>query len=1462
MEELTGLEVAIIGMSGRFPQADDVETFWQNLRDGVPGITFFSEETLRQAGLDDEVLRTPNFVPAKGALADETIQYFDASFFGFTPREAEILDPQHRLFLECAWEALESAGYNPDTYPGQIGVYGGTGLSTYLLSNLSSNPEVVYRFGVFPTRIANDKDYVTTRVSYKLNLRGPSMTVQSACSTSLVAVHLACQSLLAGESDMVLAGGVSIQLPNKIGYVYQEGGIQSPDGYCRAFDAQAQGTVVGDGVGVVLLKRLDDALQEGDSILAVVKGSAVNNDGAVKVGYTAPRMEGQVQVIEAAQFMAEVSPETIGYVEAHGTGTPLGDPIEIAALTRAFRRESDKKGFCAIGSVKTSIGHLDPAAGIAGLIKTVLTLQHGMIPPSLNFREPNPKIDFAGSPFYVNNRLTAWEPGDGPRRAAVSSFGIGGTNAHAILEEAPPRSASSPSRPWQLLLWSARTETAVAAMTNNLTTYLQNSEIPSLADVAYTLQVGRKRFRQRRMLVCHSQEDALAALTEAAQTRIGRAADETQIRPVMFLFPGQGAQYAQMGWGLYAQEAVFKAAVDRCCESLRPHLAVDLRQVLFPETMGTTETRTQYDLGQTWLTQPAVFTISYALAQLWQSWGIVPQGMIGHSIGEYVAACLAGVFSLEDALALLALRGRLMQSVAPGRMLAVAWPEMVLQQALAAGNWIDLVSIAAINGPNSCVVAGPPDVMMACQDFLEEQGAVCRPLHTSHAFHSQMMADIVPEFVAAVSKLNLQQPQQLYVSNLTGTWIKAEEATDPAYWGQHLRQAVRFAAGVQTLMDGNEAILLEVGPGRTLGTLARQQARHRVILTSLRHPKEETDDVAHLLHTLGQLWLAGGVIEWQGFYGAEQRQRVKLPTYPFERQRYWIEPRQQATVTAGYGGDNGANGHHETSELVMTTERPVENQYARPELSTAYVAPTNEMETDMVAVWQAYLGITPVGIHDSFFDLGGDSLLAIQVLAQLRQMFEVDIPMAILFETATVAALSKKIILLKTTEQDEASSLVVQPVSRQGILPLTVMQERLWWLIESGYSQPTIHVFTTGWYLTGSVDVSALEQSMNVLLERHEMLRTTFVVQDGVPGQRVHAPVTMPVRVVDLRGVVAEQREQARKTAATETAETLFDLSQVPLMRVTLIRLEDAYSLLLMAVHRLAIDGWSMGLLLTEFMTLYKAFYAHETIDLPALPLQYGDFSSWQRNWLTSEAAAKAANYWRPRFEALPSLPLPSDRPDFEGPITGAMLPFTLSVEMTEMLREFSRQQGGTLYMTLLTAYISFLHEYTGWTEMTIGSYAANRPTGMEGVIGRFANTLPLQADLREAPTFLQLWQQVKQTTVEAFAYQQLPFEHLLQEVKPDLYYSRQPPFATLFVYQVAAEEALNLPGLSLVPVVVGKGKLEVDLMLVLGDDANGAIGYWEYNASIFEETTIMAMTERYQKILAQVGQFLPATSS
>lgn len=1001
--------VAIVGMAGRFPKSADIDEYWENLVAGRELLTEFSEDEIVASGVPRESLLDSRR-RTRGVL-DGAFD-FDARFFGFSPREAEIMDPQQRVFLEIAWEALEDAGYDSERPPGPIGVWAGSGINTYFAANVATRPDVLRPFGTFGAVVLNEKDFISTRVSYAMDLRGPALTVQTACSTSLVAVCYAAQSLLNYDCDVAIAGGSAAVVPQTHSSIHEEGGMISKDGHCRPFDAGATGTLFSDGAGAVVLRRLSDALEDGDQIRAVIRGFAVNNDGAAKAGYTAPSVGGQAEVIQLAQEIAGVSPETISYIEAHGTATPLGDPIEIAALTQAFRQGTDQNGFCGIGSVKSNVGHLDVAAGIAGLIKTTMALEHRQIPPTINFETPNPHVDWQSTPFHVVDQLTEWPEGPTPRRAGLSSFGIGGTNAHVVLEEAPaPKPAENDPRESQVLVLSAKSPSALDTATANLAAHLRETN-DDLADVASTLQLGRRQFQHRRALVAATRGEAATLLESSGDRRVVSGSTPHRQRPVVFMFSGQGAQYVDMARGLYESEPVFRSTVDRCAEILEPILSLDLRTLIYPDASGRDEATES--LRQTEYTQPALFVIEYSLATLWQSWGVQPAALVGHSIGEYVAACLSGVFTLEDALSLVAARGRLMQRLPTGSMLAVPLTEAELEPYLD-----DRTCVGVINSDSMCVVSGDSDAVAKLARTLEDNDVQGRPVQTSHAFHSPMMEPILEAFRAEVTKAQPQEPQVPLVSNLTGTWMTAEQAVDPDYWARHLRHTVRFHDCLTTLLADTDRVFLEVGPGRTLSSLTRMhpgKAADTVVVSSTRHPEEDRADSELILEGLAQMWVSGVSLDWSALH-AGTRRRVSLPTYPFERQRYYLEPGRPA----GFHAPDATPAPELTAaDGSMTTTATI----AATEVSENKAGPDN-VEQTLAKIWEELLGVYDAGPDESFFELGGTSLAAARMFALITERLGRRLPLSTLVSAPTIATLAA---IIRDGARTETPSIVeIQP---------------------------------------------------------------------------------------------------------------------------------------------------------------------------------------------------------------------------------------------------------------------------------------------------------------------------------------------------------------------------------------------------------------------------------------------------
>jgi phthiocerol/phenolphthiocerol synthesis type-I polyketide synthase E len=956
--------IAIIGMSGSFPGADNVTQFWDLLSNGKEGIRFLDHNSRYGYGSVEE---DRNFVRAIAAM--DSSDLFDNNFFGLSAREAELTDPQHRILLEHAWLALEDAGYDAKRYPKQIGVFAGATLNTYLLNNLISRSDIMG--GLSPTQIniANGHDFLTTRISYKLNLRGPSHSVQSACSTSLVSIHCGCRSLLAFESDIVLAGGVSVNVTLQEGYKYEEGGINSPDGRCRTFDAEAKGTVFGSGVGVVALKRLEDALADGDFIHAVIRGTAVNNDGCDKGAFTAPSENGQADVIAEALGCAGLNPDAISYVECHGTATPLGDPIEVRALSKVFT--GLPVGSCGLGSVKTNIGHLDAAAGVAGLIKVVLSMKHRMLPPSLHFKVPNPQIRFEDTPFYVNTELRPWVDNRGPLRAGVSAFGVGGTNAHIILEEAPSlKSVPVASDTYQVLPLSAKTSTALARSMDRLVAFLKKQGQENLGDIAYTLQVGRQRFPYRFALTCSNREQAIEVLEQERET-IERECRPQEDGPpsIVFMFPGQGAQHSNMGRDLYKEEPVFRKFMDQCSEILQPHLGLDLARFLYE--IGGPQSYVEERLTETWLAQPSIFAVEYSLSQLWISWGITPTAILGHSLGEYVAACVSGVMSLEDALRIVAVRGKLMQQTPKGAMLSIA---------------------------------------LSLEDFEKVRGYHGSEYHTQDKNQQFYPDTVVASLLPQTKPLALSKGRIPFLSNVTGTWINDDQTLDLRYWllqgtpiGPSFNQPLKLE-GVHKVMlltlsvDSEKISLSE--------NTFTEELRANFTMPDFRTDgnNDESPD-SQIKGIISRLWEAGVELNWLSINHLGRR-RVPLPTYPFERERFWIDPAiTPARVSEDRRGSN--------PESTRAPSNGPLSKKPRPDLRNAFVPARTQIERGIAEIIELALGIHPIGVTDSFGDLGGDSLVAINVIASINSRFGCQLQVVDIFEAPTVKSLNLRILSME-----------------------------------------------------------------------------------------------------------------------------------------------------------------------------------------------------------------------------------------------------------------------------------------------------------------------------------------------------------------------------------------------------------------------------------------------------------------
>ena len=1196
-EGLGANAIAVIGMAGRFPGADSVTKFWENLVAGKESIETLSEEALTAAGVSAATLADPTYVRRAPLL--DGIDEFDAEYFGMNPYTARMMDPQQRLFLQTAWHALEDSGYDPDSYDGSIGAFASSTASGYLMDNLMSHRDTKTLVGegitveMFNLVLLNDKDHLASRVSHELNLRGPSMSVQTACSSSLVAVHLACQSLLSGECDLALAGASAIRIPHHVGYTYEPGAMVSQSGHCRPFDAKADGTIFGSGVAAVILKPLQAALDDGDRIHAVIRGSAVNNDGALKMTYAAPTVSGQAEVITEAQAVAEVDSSTIGFVETHGTGTPLGDPIEIEALRQAFgASETDRSGPCVLGSVKSNIGHLDAASGVAGLIKTIMCLKNKAIPPTVHYSAPNPELHLENTGFVIANTLTPWES-DTPRRAGVSSFGVGGTNAHVVVEEAPAttNAASIPAGP-QVLLLSARTRESLQDARAALAAELARDENLPLHDVAFTLAHRRTHdVRMAALVADHTDAVTVLGASENDNVWVGEA--PAGVTPgeahTAFVFPGQGSQHVGMAQGLYDTEPEFRDVFDRCAAGFDAELGIELGAEVFNGT----------SLESTDLAQPALFSVEYALARLAMSYGVKPAALVGHSIGELVAATVAGVFDLDTAIKIVAMRARLMHAAPPGAMVAVAagYDDITVHMT-------DGVDLAAINEFGSCVLAGPEQAIRDVTDRLAAAGIVARRVRTSHGFHSQAMDSVLAPFTEFLSALTLHAPQIPMLSNLTGTWMTDEEATDPGRWARHIRSSVRFADELQTLLEDPRRVLVEVGPGGSLtGSAVRMPGwsqTHRAVRL-MRHPVQTRDDRDTFLLALGQLWAAGVDVDWTRLYG-EHPQRVTLPGYAFARQRYWIDP--------AAGGVRKPAG---TAPAAAEATGPATGQ------SGGSVDARAQMHATLHRIWSQCLGVESVAAGDNFFDIGGDSLVAIGV-AMTASHEGVELTPQDLYDNPTLAALTDAIVT-----RHAAGGLASQDTGDlDPAVPPNILR-----FLDGGLAEPGRWRAPLVLRIDSRVTNEVAETVLTAVTNHHDALRMRIVHRGGIWEQHIGEPVDhtdLARRTITADADTPEENEALGAVVAEALA--AHDVTGPPLTATYVADAAGNGRFLVLTVHGTVDDLTSREVLVTDLLTAFGQQVAGNDIALEPVTTSWRDWSQRCSALASHPAVLERRDYW------------------------------------------------------------------------------------------------------------------------------------------------------------------------------------------------------------------------------------------
>ncbi|HEY0065824.1 MAG TPA: MupA/Atu3671 family FMN-dependent luciferase-like monooxygenase [Flavisolibacter sp.] len=1443
----TGLEIAIVGMACRFPGAANWREFWNNLVNGVESTRFFSEQELLDMGVDRETFGHPDYVPARNRMEDK--DRFDAAFFDYLPSEAHLMNPTHRLFHECVWEALEDAGYSSPQEKDLTGVFAGAGddLNWRVYAMLENKKHGMDDFSI---DLITNQDHMATLVSYKLNLKGPAITLNTACSTSLTAIDMACKSLLMGESRMALAGGITVTTDKRTGYHYKEGMIYSSDGHCRPFDNEASGTTGSEGVGVVVLKKLNDALKDGDQVYAVIKGSSVNNDGNRKVGFTAPSVKGQADCIRKAHKMARIEPDTIGYVEAHGTATRLGDPIEVEALVTAFNRNSNQN--CALGSVKSNIGHTGSAAGVAGLIKTALCLKHAMIPPSLNYSNPNPAIDFSSSPFHVNQSLKKWERRDDtPLRAGISSFGIGGTNAHAVLEEAPLQEETTDAAGYKLLTLSAKTEKSLRRYIDRLKNYLAGDEPVNLADMAYTFQVGRKHFEYRKSIAFADREELLSLLEAEVKEPVTRAQDGP--RKIVFMFSGQGAQYAHMAADLYRDVPLFREEMDRGLALIQQLAGEDFREVLFPAAGQ------EQKINETRYTQPLLFVLEYALARVVMSLGLIPSYMIGHSIGEYTAAALSGVLSFEDAVRLVVKRGELMNSLPTGSMLSVLMSEEEAK-ALATGN----IYLAAVNAPGRVVFSGEKEAIDALYERLKAQDISCIPLQTSHAFHSGMQDPILDEFRSEVARTAFGKISTPFLSNLTGDFITEEQASSPDYWTRHLRNTVQFSAGIQTLLAQEGTLqFIEIGPGQSLSGLLKQQPgqQAQAPVNLVRSEKKTANDLRHFTEALGQLWTLGTSIDWNIYHKDENRRRISLPTYSFEPTKYVTEvslAERGVTLDAELTAITGAQ------EII----EPLQESGYEPELALSYDTEDDGegltvTERRVKALFRSFFGLETLSLSDNFFGLGGDSLKGLVLVKKIKEEFGVDLTLKQFFERPMLSQVAFDIDELKNSgeagQPTEPILVEIPKAPEMDGYPLSSSQRRSWILSQfeeanAAYNMPGVYIFE------GDLDTEAFEYAFDSIINRHEALRTVFREDgQGEIRQYINTPEQSGIKLVweDARNQPDAERLEMEHVRADIVKP--FDLAKGPIIRGRVCRIHDDKWVFTYVTHHIISDGWSLGVLFRELVQFYDEYINGRESSLEPLRIQFKDYSAWQQAELQGEGMKAHKEYWMKQFEGeLPVIELKGDRPrpvvkTYNGGCVSRIIPAKLVSALTAR----NKEQGGTLFMSLLTVLKALLYRYTYQEDIIIGFPIAGRQHAeLDNQIGFYVNTLPLRTRFSGNDSFKQLFERIKQVTVGAYEHQVFPFDEIVDSLSLRRDVSRNALFDVMVIIQKNEienykESAQKLGDLRASATPAGENPAATFDVLLNFTEVDDVVRLrTEYNTDIFDELTISRFTDHYIQML------------
>lgn len=1418
-------KIAVIGIACRFPGAKDLDNYWKNLISGIDTIKHFTVEELLNSEYE-HFRNNPEYVRARGMLGD--IDKFDADFFGLTPREAAVTDPQHRVWLETAWEAFEDAGCNPIDYPGTVSVFAGGNMSSYLsnsfLRDWDGSADATQMW------LGNDTSFIPTKTAFYFNLRGPAINVQTACSTSLVAIIQACQSLYSYESDICLAGGITISVPQDKGYIFQEGGIHSPDGYCRTFDAQANGTVFSNGVGAVILKRLEDAIRDHDTIYAVVSGWATNNDGSKKMSYTAPSVDGQAEVIQMAQSFAEVSPEEISYIEAHGTATLIGDPIEIAALTKVFRATTDRKQFCGIGSVKSNIGHTDSAAGVASFIKVCLSAYNRKIPPSLHYTNPNPHIDFENSPFYVLSKVKEWTE-ERPLIMGVSSFGIGGTNAHVIVEEPPaPEATGDSETSWpDLLVLSAKSDYSLNRRKMDLVEYLKGRTYLNIHDVAGTLALGRKHMNKRSFVVASDLEEIISGEKPFTDGEI-----DSKVSKIAFMFPGQGAQYLKMGWDLYQKNNTFREILDECFGIYKSETGQDLKAILF-ESNGSSEAEQR--LASTDVTQPALFIIEYALSKVLQEIDIKPDYLIGHSIGEYVAACIAGVFDLRTALKITIKRGQLMSKMPQGSMMAV---RSGIERLRAISD--TYFEVAGDNAPESCTISFRSENTDKVKTLLEKHGIQYITLNTSHAFHSADFDPILSEFNRYVNQFSLKPPQLSFISCLTGTFITREQATSGEYWAKQLRNTVLFRQGISVLADKGSTVFLEVGPNTHLGSLARQSAEitNKNLIISTLGKSDTVDERYKVLTALGNLNNVGININFEVSGAIKKSKRIKLPVYPFQRNSHWIDFNR-----SDIPGTTSTLIQNSLLKLNNDIDTGTDNVKISTGTETGVVLHSDSYSEKIAGIWNLVIGRKEIEFDDNFFEIGGHSLLALQVLTRIKEVLGFNISLKNFMDNPTINKLSALINSL-TENAEETINLI--HLTGTTHLPLTRNQKRLWLLSRLQPEIPS-YIIPLTYKFSGPLNNELFEKSLKILFQRHYIVFSVIKEINGEPFFEI-IPSEAVINYSDYSGRPEAEKKELLNETIRSTSGIPFDMIRGPLYRLFLIKTAAEEFYFHLSIHHIIFDGISIGVFVNDLAAIYNSLSSGKEVALEKLEIQQYDYAKWENTRADKEDSVSFWEEYLKDCSQVINFPLDFPRKVISSG-KGSAEEISLTKTISEKLRQIARNEGTSLFATVMSIFGVILHKYSGEDDINIGLPVAYRPhTKLEKIFGMFVNTVVVRLKYDKGMTFKDLIRQTGDSAMRAIAHQDLPFDRIVEIVKPDRLSNANPLFQTCFIWQNNLNMPLNINGVSAKRIFEKKRTIPFDLSLYLWENGEIIEGEIEYDTELFKYETILKFRESFLNLI------------